>query len=302
MSAFVESVTGLRVPESVARLTRAQLIKLVHGIEAGAWCCVHCDRLLVEDDYPATTCPGCGQATLPRRCTTRGCSNLCAAVRDATDRGVRYYDPPTYCADCAQQGGRRSRANWCETITPRDVYGHAISYDRDRPARAELDRILAWWISEDDMGRVSRQTMLYVYGPHGCGKSVGVMAHVMRAHISGIVGGLWYASDQDVRALAAGTYSDSSEDKAASAEGFYRAAKADLLVLDGAGNSREQTRSVRAAYEKLLGDRFRRMRATVVISTRRPHAYRGGASAFDWLDGSMPSQFAAVGMCVGVSS
>ncbi len=298
---FQRTMSGFRVPKRVAMMTPAQIMKKVHGIDVGAWSCPNCNRTLQEEDYPSATCRGCGQATLPRVCNTKGCVNLCQPMTAINDRGaVSYYDPPTFCETCTKQGSRKQRAQWCERVTPADIYSGAIDYEIRKNGRESLDNTIGWWFSEDRFGKVSGQSFVYVYGEHGAGKSVGVMAHAIRGHIKGIISGLWYVSNADVERMARGTYSDDREEKASSGRSFYKCSTTDLLVIDDAGNKQGITRSVRSAYERIIGDRFRRMAPTIVISTRKPFRYRDGFSVFDWLDESMSSQFAMAGIVVEV--
>lgn len=301
---FERTINGWRVPASVARLTPEQMLERLNGIKCGEWSCPNCGTVATGADYPATLCSGCGLATFPRRCTTRGCGELCQPLTHTTERGgVLYYDPPTYCKQCTQQASRKQRSTWCDSITPPDIYQGAITYDKGRHGRRQLDDRLSWWLCEDQCGTHSRSTMLYVYGKHGTGKSVGVMAHAIRGHIRGIVRGLWYASEPNVEDMARGTYADSEEMKAKSRAGFYKCSTTDLLILDSAGSKQgAYPKSVRGAYERILSDRLRRMMPTIVISTRSPFSYNGQLSAFDWLDESIASQFTQTGIAIEVTA
>tara|TARA_R110001583_G_scaffold25763_4_gene93208 strand:+ start:320 stop:1222 length:903 start_codon:yes stop_codon:yes gene_type:complete len=296
---FVTNILGFRVPESVARLTRAQLIYNVHGVEVGKWKCPHCEHLLQEDDYPVAVCCDCHNQTIPRRCNTKGCTEICHPIVYRNEQGkTQYYDPPMLCERCHKNKGRMQRAEWCERVIPKDVYSGAMAYERTRHGRESLDAFMAWWVSEDKMGQGSNSKTVYVFGKHGSGKSVGVMAHVMRGHVAGMINAFWYVTQADIDTMARGTYSDNTEERRMSSNSFSKCATSELLILDSAGDRAQMQPSVRTAYERILSGRISNMQPTIVISTRHP---ANDGSCFRWISESVASQFTTTGATVEVN-
>ena len=303
MSEFTTTIFGFRMPKHIAQMSKAEMLFKINGIKAGEWKCPNCEHTIDEQDYPSTVCANCGLRTIPMRCNTKGCTEVCLPTTYDDANGKRhYYDPPMLCERCTKQRSRIGRSEWCERTFPEHIYQSAMAYDRNNEARATLDAHFAWWIAEDKLGKVSGTKFVYVYGKPGIGKTIGVLAHLMRGHVAGMVDTLWYVTAYDVENMARGTYSDDTEHKTHSAMSFAKCQTTDLLVVDNAGDRANVAPSVRSAFERIIGDRLNRLAPTVIVSSRMPSKTRDGMyRCLDWIGESIATRFSRTGTLVEVA-
>ncbi len=296
---WVESAMGTRVPKRVHDLGHHELIQRIHGIVCGEYKCPGCGSPFLEQHYPSSRCVACG-APLPRICVTRSCGNRVEPLRVEDERGgVRWYEPYLDCHECQKFSGRSQRSAWIENITPPHIQQYiGSSYHWATTGRQGLDESLKQWFTVERCGADSRCHMLYVYGEEGCGKSVGVMFHAAKNHMSNRIEGLFYVSEDQLLAANANKYADQRESKEDAIALFAKCSGTKMLILDDMGNRSNYRPGQAELYGRVLGERIRLGRATIVIGRRIPI----DGSPFGWVPGQLSSAFKHSGRSIRVSN
>ena len=299
MDQWIETAAGFRIPAQVAQLPKAELVARVYGIICGEYGCPGCGRIYEEKDYPSSVCPDC-RTPLPHVCVNKTCANVVEPVRVETQSGgVVYYSPPLDCKECQKYTGRAQRAAYMESITPRHIHANlGAAYYWQRAGRGVLDEALKGWFLDERCGALSRVHMLYVWGPAGSGKSVGVMYHATINHLSLKVEGLFYVSEDTLLQANAERYADIRDVKDRAMSLFDKCQRTPLLIVDDFG-ARESYRPAQAEmYSRVLGQRLRTGAATIVIGSKRPV----DGSPFSFVPGQLSGAFRGSGRSVWVEA
>ena len=293
---FVEGWTGIKIPQHIKDLGRAELVFRVHGIVCGEFRCPNCGQVYEEDDYPSACCVKC-RTPLPEICVNKSCDNQSMPIKHVGHNGQTVWYPPMMdCAECQKFTGRAQRSAWMEKITPAHIHAHlGAAYYWGRDGRAKLDKELKSWFIDERCGEGSRQPFMYVVGPEASGKSVGVMYHVAKNHLGRRVKGCWYVSEPDLLKSHANKYSDSFEDKAEATAMFAKCADTELLILDDLGMRTDYRQPQIDMLARTLGDRMKRSQPTILIGR---HA--GRDNPLSWLSSGLSQAFKHSGRVVEV--
>ena len=294
---WMETVMGVRVPKHIFELGRAELIHRIHGITCGEYQCAGCGEVFIEQNYPAVVCVVCN-VPLPRICVTKSCGNRVEPLRASDGRGgVQWYEPTLDCYECQRYSGRAQRSAWIESITPPHIHQHlGSSYYWATPGREDLDSDLKQWFIDERCGASSMCHMLYVYGNEGAGKSVGVMFHASKNHMCKRIDGLFYVSEEELLTANANRYSDQREAKERAVSLFAKCSATHVLVVDDVGNRQAYRPGQAEMYGRVLGERMRLGKATIVIGQR---TLVDGAP-FNWIPGQLNSAFRHSGRALEV--
>lgn len=289
---WIEVGLGIRIPKHVYDLGPAELVHRIHGITCGQYECPSCGRVYVESDYPSGQCTAC-RCPLPRVCVHKTCDNVVEPLRHETESGsVMWYEPTLDCSECQKFQGRAQRAAYIESITPPHIHRELGSaYYWDKKGRGSLDESLKGWFTSERCGEASRVHMIYVYGREGVGKSVGVMYHAAKNHLGLRVKGLFYVTEEDLLLANANKYADRREDKERAASLFAKCSRTELLVVDDLGGRPTYRQGQAETIGRVLGERLRMCRPTIVIGRREPV----DGSPFSWVPGQLSGAFRSAG-------
>lgn len=295
MEGWVDTGNGFRVPGHVYEIPRRELIYRIHGIVCGEYKCPHCSRVYMEEDYPSGQCVECG-TPLPHVCVNKTCINVVDPIRvEGENGGVMYYPPTLDCSECQKFAGRAQRAAYIEAITPSYIHKNlGAAYYWNREGRGRLDEDLKGWFTSERCGELSRVHMLYVHGEAGTGKSVGVMYHAAINHLSRKVDGLFYACEDSLINHNAERYADSRDIRDRALSYFTKCSTTPLLIVDDLGSRANYRPAQVEMYARVLGERLRLGKATIVIGRRPPV----DGSPFSWIPGQLSGAFRGAGRSI----
>jgi len=182
-------------------------------------------------------------------------------------------------------------------VTPPHIHQHlGLAYYWETPGREGLDGDLKQWFTKEKCGSSSRCHMLYVHGAEDVGKSVGVMFHASKNHLSNRIEGMFYVSEEELLVANANKYADHREAKERAVSLFGKCSTTPLLIVDDVGNRKAYRPGQAEMYGRVLGERMRMGRATIVIG-RRPLI---DGSPFSWIPGQLSGAFKHTGRSIEV--
>ena len=293
MTASVSLFAGIRdrLPASVREACEpVNIMRTVHGIEAGEWACEDCGIVFEINRYPASVCE-C-RRPYPRRCENAGCGTLIQP-----DKAGGLWNMPGGCPRCEADAMNTWRNEAITEQIPRKILGSTEGMYRKHPHRLELDDALRRWL-EGECGK-SAPPIVYVYGTPGSGKSVALCRAAVYAFRHGMVPSLCYTTEEDLRAAASDRYDDTDGGEAKDL--MRRAMNTGCLILDELGSAADgdYTRIQREHLVRVVKHRFDRSRPTLIATNRVPEV---SGEHLKWLDLRISSRLyedATVVRCTG---
>ena len=253
---------SIRIPSSVKRFTREDLIRINHGVSYGDPC-HSCGEPYTEDMYPSMMCLSC-KAPAPRVCARSGCSAVIMPEKvERANGAVAWYDGPSFCGQCENKTSRGERGQVLKGVFPSRLLRCAKDYARLK-ARDDLDRTLHVWAISNNLGRDVDEAVMVIYGSRGSGKSVALTRAGSAIYMKGRASSIKYVEADEVYRYTGDKYADAPDLRSEARAGIKGARSCGLLIVDGLRPRQGITASQKAELSQIISYRVREGKPTIL--------------------------------------